>query len=155
MAINIDALINCMGKTYQEIFDMGLIPYKTKPTGFSGDSEISLDMVKEGIFLSFKRDGMVFQEMSLRIQRDDVKEWIFPNDLPTPLKAQMPRQWVHDTFGEPDKAVPPRMVANKSFGWTERYTIEDFHIPIAMQVSYDLENMVKKLTFLPTSELRW
>ncbi len=31
MAINVEALINSLGKTYQEIFDKGLIPYKTKP----------------------------------------------------------------------------------------------------------------------------
>ncbi len=53
MTINVEALINSLGKSYQEIFNKGLIPYKTKPTGFPGDSDISLDMVKEGIFLSF------------------------------------------------------------------------------------------------------
>ena len=67
----------------------------------------------------------------------------------------MSRQWMHDAFGEPDNAAPPRKVANKSFGWTERYAIEDLHMPIAMQVSYDLDEMVKKITFLPTSDLRW
>ncbi len=28
MTINVEALINSLGKTYQEIFDKGLIPYK-------------------------------------------------------------------------------------------------------------------------------
>lgn len=37
MTVNIDALINSLGKSYQEIFDEGLIPYKTKPTGYPGD----------------------------------------------------------------------------------------------------------------------
>ncbi len=31
MTINVEALINSLGKTYQEIFDKGSIPYKTKP----------------------------------------------------------------------------------------------------------------------------
>lgn len=155
MTINIKALMRCLGETYHEIIDQNIIPYKTKPSGEHGDPELNLDMVKEGVFLSFKRDGMIFQEMTLRIQRDGMKGWVFPNDLPPPLKAQMSREWVNGTFGEPDKAAPPRRVANKSFGWIERYTIEDFHIPIAMQVSYDSEEMVKKITFLPTSELRW
>nr|WP_240347017.1 DUF6392 family protein [Pectobacterium brasiliense] len=34
MTVNIEALFNRIGKTYQEIFDEGLIPYKTKPKGF-------------------------------------------------------------------------------------------------------------------------
>jgi hypothetical protein len=46
---------------------MELIPYKTKPTGFSGDSEISLNMVKEGIFLSFYRNNRTLNSMTLRI----------------------------------------------------------------------------------------
>ncbi|SER31739.1 hypothetical protein SAMN05216522_1283 [Rosenbergiella nectarea] len=144
MTINIEALIRFLGQTYHEMIVQGIIPYKTKPSGEYGDPDLNLDMVKEGVFLSFKRDGMTLQEITLRIQRDGIKEWIFPNDLPTPLKAEMPRQWVHDTFGEPDNAAPPRKVANRSFGWTERYAIRDFHIPIAMQVSYDLDGMVKK-----------
>jgi hypothetical protein len=144
MTINIEALIRCLGQTYHEMVDQNIIPYKTKPSGEYGDPDLNLDMVKEGVFLSFKRDGMILQEITLRIQRDGIKGWIFPNDLPTPLKAEMSRQWMHDTFGEPDKAAPPRKVANKSFGWTERYALEDFHMPVAMQVSYDLDEMVKK-----------
>ncbi|WP_387440124.1 MULTISPECIES: DUF6392 family protein [Photorhabdus] len=31
MTINVEALINSLGKTYQKIFDEGLILYKTKP----------------------------------------------------------------------------------------------------------------------------
>ncbi|EQC00699.1 hypothetical protein B738_09866 [Photorhabdus temperata subsp. temperata M1021] len=49
MTINVEVLINSLGKTYKEIFDEGLIPYKTKPAGFSGDEVVCLDMVKEGV----------------------------------------------------------------------------------------------------------
>ncbi|WP_394347080.1 DUF6392 family protein [Photorhabdus luminescens] len=31
MTINVEALINSLGKTYKEIFDEGLILYQTKP----------------------------------------------------------------------------------------------------------------------------
>lgn len=96
MSVNIEALIDCLGMTYQEIFDAGLIPYKTKPTGFSGNSSISLDMAEEGVYLSFKRDGLIFQEMTLRIQYNRVKNWTFPNELPSPLQKCMSRQWVHE-----------------------------------------------------------
>ncbi|WP_387491092.1 MULTISPECIES: DUF6392 family protein [Photorhabdus] len=48
MTINVEALINSLGKTYQEIFNKGLNHYKIKPSGFSGDEVIFLEMVKEG-----------------------------------------------------------------------------------------------------------
>ncbi len=31
----------------------------------------------------------------------------------------------------------------------------DFHIPISMQVDYDLREQVKEVAFIPTSEIRW
>lgn len=155
MTVNVEALIRSLGKTYQEILEAELIPYKTKPAGFSGDPDISLDMAKEGVHLSFKRNGQIFQEITLRIQNDKVKNWEFPNELPTPLKKSMSRDWVHSNLGDPKRSSPPEVIMKRAFGWVELYTIEDFHIPITMQVDYDLMEMVKSITFLPTSELRW
>ncbi|ETS29358.1 hypothetical protein PTE_04582 [Photorhabdus khanii NC19] len=40
MMVNVEVLINSLGKSYQEIFDEGLILYKTKPNGFPGDEVI-------------------------------------------------------------------------------------------------------------------
>lgn len=57
MTINVEALIRCLGKPYQEIFDAGLIPYKTKPTGYPEDPDLTLSMMNEGIYLAFKREG--------------------------------------------------------------------------------------------------
>ncbi|MBK5071552.1 pyocin immunity protein [Budviciaceae bacterium CWB-B4] len=155
MSVNVEALINCLGKTYQEIFDKGLIPYKSKPTGFSGDDVICLDMVKEGIFLAFYRDKSIFKEMTLRLLNEKNSQYRFPNELPTPLLSDMTRQWMHSQLGEPEKSLPPRKRLNKDVGWTELYTLLDFHIPLSMQVSYDLQERVKSVTFLPTSEVRW
>lgn len=36
MTVNVDSLIGCLGKSYQDIFDAGLIPYATKPAGAFG-----------------------------------------------------------------------------------------------------------------------
>ncbi len=38
MTVNVESLINSLGRTYQDIYDEGLIPYKTKPSGFAGGS---------------------------------------------------------------------------------------------------------------------
>ncbi|WP_455864617.1 DUF6392 family protein [Pantoea agglomerans] len=155
MTVNIEALMSSLGKSYKYIYDAGLLPYKTPPSASSGDPDLSLDMAKEGVYLSFKRDGRIFQEMTLRIQYDKVKNWIFPNDLPTPLKKNMSRQWVHENFGEPENSIPPRVILKQEIGRIERFTVEDFHIPITMQIRYDKADMVVAVTFLPTSELRW
>ncbi|MEZ2576969.1 DUF6392 family protein [Buttiauxella ferragutiae] len=155
MTVNIEALMRSLGKSYKDIYDAGLLPYKTPPSASSGDPDLSLDMAKEGVYLSFKRDGRIFQEMTLRIQYDKVKNWIFPNELPTPLKKKMSRQWVHENFGEPENSIPPRVILKQEIGRIERFTVEDFHIPITMQIRYDMADMVVAVTFLPTSELRW
>lgn len=155
MTVNIEELMRCLGKSYKDIHDAGLLPYKTQPSASSGDPDLSLDMAKEGVYLSFKRDGRIFQEMTLRIKYDKVKNWTFPNKLPTPLQSSMSRQWVHENFGEPEKNIPPRVIMKQEIGRIERFTVEDFHIPITMQIRYDMTDMVVAVTFLPTSELRW
>ncbi|AWK43747.1 pyocin immunity protein [Photorhabdus laumondii subsp. laumondii] len=155
MTINVEALINSLGETYQEIFDEGLIPYKTKPTGSSGDEVIFLDMVKEGVFLAFYRDGKRLKEITLTLLDEKKPLYQFPNKLPSPLVPLMSRQWVHEQFGEPKKSQQPQMVMKRQFGWKELYTLLDFHIPTSMKISYDMMERVKSVTFLLTSEVRW
>ncbi|WP_156292687.1 DUF6392 family protein [Serratia oryzae] len=155
MTVNINALINSLGKTYKEMLDAELIPYKTPPTGSSGDPDVSLDMAKEGVYLSFKRDGRVLQEVTLRIQHGKVNNWIFPNDLPMGLQKEMTRQWVHENIGEPLRSSPPVVIMKRSLGWTDLFDIKGMSIPVSMQVDYDITNNVRSITFMPTSELRW
>ena len=49
MTVNVKALINNFGQTYEALFDAGYIPYKTKPKGDSGSPRIGIDMAKEAI----------------------------------------------------------------------------------------------------------
>lgn len=93
--------------------------------------------------------------MTLIIQNDQYKNWDFQNQLPSPLQKNISREWGHKIFGEPDNAVAPKVLAMITFGWVERFTIDDFSIPVTMRIGYDLREMVKDVTFLPTSELRW
>ncbi|MBS9431225.1 DUF6392 family protein [Photorhabdus hainanensis] len=155
MATNIEALINYLGKSYQEIFDKGLIPYKTKPSGFPGDEVICLEMAKEGIFLAFYREGKRLKEITLTLLNEKKPLYQFPNELPSPLVPLMSREWIHKQFGKPEKSLPPRKRLKKDIGWTELYICLGFHMPINMQVDYDLLEHVKEVTFLPTSEVRW
>ncbi len=155
MTVNVENLIRNLGKTYEQLFDAGLIPYKSKPTGFSGSDVVTLDMAKEGVFLAFHRDSNILKEITLTLQDQEKKNWVFPNTLPTPLEPLMVRPWIHNQLGEPDKALPPRKRGRREIGWTERFTLLDFHIPLTLQIDYELNDYARKITFLPTSELRW
>lgn len=155
MTVNIEALMRSLGKPYQAIRDAGIITYKTPPQGTQCDLFLTLDMKKEGIFLSFDNDPLrALGEISLEL-RSGWKDGAYPNELPTPLKQEMSRQWVHENFGEPDKSEPPKVVLNTKIGWIERFTVEDFHIPLTMCIYYDMNEMAEAVTFLPTSRLRW
>jgi hypothetical protein len=155
MTVDVNKLINGLGKSYQELTDDGLITYKSPPTASSGDPDFSLDMTKEGLFLSFKRDGRILQAVVLKIQNDRVKNWVFPNELPSPLQKEMSRQWVHEHLGEPLRSLPPQVVMRRAFGWTDLYNAKGWSISTSMQINYDVTDRVRSITFMPTSELRW
>ncbi|MBS0969351.1 pyocin immunity protein [Nissabacter archeti] len=155
MTINTTLLIRSLEKPYQAIFEAGVITYRTPPQGTQCDPYLTLDMKSEGIFLAFDNDKeKALSDIALRL-RSDKTEWFFPNELPSPLKQEMSRDWVHETFGKPDKSIPPKIVMKTEFGWRERFKIEDFHIPITMIILYDMADMAKSINFLPTSRLRW
>jgi len=155
MTVNVENLIRNLGKTYEQLFDAGLITYKSKPTGFSGSDVVTLNMAKEGVFLAFHRNSHILKEITLILHDQKKKNWVFPNQLPPPLQPLMTRSWVHSQLGEPDKALPPRKRLRRDIGWTERYTLVDFHIPVTLQIDYNLDEYVRELGFIPTSELRW
>lgn len=155
MTVNVEALIRNLGRSYKELVDNEIITYKSVPKGAAGDPVLLLQMANEGVSLAFNREGRILKEITLSIQRDEVKGWVFPNELPTPLQQNMSRTWIHQAFGEPEGTVGPRTIMNRSFGWVEKYTVEDFHTPITMQINYDLNEMVKEIAFILTSEIRW
>ncbi|GKX52214.1 DUF6392 family protein [Budvicia aquatica] len=155
MTVNVRALIQSLGKTYQEMMEAELIPYITKPTGSSGDPFLNLDMAKEGIFLTFNRSDRVFVEITLRILNKKNEKYRFPNELPPPLMPEMDRAWIHSQFGEPEKSHPPEVFMNDHYGWVELYPVMNASIPTSMQISYDLLDRVKSITFLPTEKVRW
>jgi len=155
MTVNINELISSLGKSYHELTESGLITYKTPPTASSGDPDLSLEMAREGLFLSFKRDGRVLQAIVLKIQNDKVKDWIFPNVLPEPLQPVMSRQWVHENIGNPIRSIPPQVIMRRAFGWVDLYEPKDRIIPTSMQINYDVMDFVRSVTFMPTSDLRW
>lgn len=155
MTVNVNALIKHIGKSYKEICEAKLIPYSTGPKGHSGSPTISLEMVKEGVVLSFLRENRTLKEITLYIQRDGINNWTFPNDLPQPLQHEMSRDWIMATFGQPSGSVAPRKVLRHSLGWVDKYQLSDTYIPVTMQIDYDLSGFVKEVSYIITSEMRW
>lgn len=112
-------------------------------------------MAKEGLFLSFKREGRILQAIVVKIQNDKAKNWMFPNELPEPLQRSMSREWVHENIGVPLRSSPPKVVMRRAFGWTDLYEAQNRSIPTMMQISYDTSDQVRSVTFFPASDLRW
>lgn len=155
MTVNIEALMRSLGKPYQVIRDAGIITYKTPPQGTLCDPFLTLDMKKEGVFLSFDNDpSKSLKSIDLELVNNR-EGWVFPNELPSPLQRNMSRRWVHETFGEPDKSIPPKVMFKRVFGWRDRFTVEDFHIPITMVILFGIDEIAESVTFLPTAKLRW
>ncbi|MBK5771897.1 DUF6392 family protein, partial [Klebsiella pneumoniae] len=90
MNIDIETLVKQLGKDYQEIYDSGLIKYKTKPTATVGYDTATLDTKREGLFLSFENDkNKTFKEITLTLEDDDITDWVFPNSMPFNLEPVM------------------------------------------------------------------
>lgn len=155
MTVNVEALLRNIGKTYQEIFDKGLIPYKTKPTGDSGDPVLELDMVKEGVYLAFHRTSRKLFCVTLTLLNEDKPSVKFPNELPSPLQKEMSLSWMHEQFDAPDKSIPPKLIGGLQFGMKELYTLEGFHMPLTMQAAYTASELVESLTFMPLADSTW
>jgi len=155
MTVNVDAMINSLAKSYIELVDSGLVVYKSPPKGASGSPVLSLDMAREGIFLSFWRNGRTLKAVTLTIQDDETTDWVFPNELPAPLKKKMTRSWVHENIGSPLRSTPPKVIMRRAFGWTDLYEAKGRPLPTSMQINYDVMDNVRSVTFMPTAELRW
>ncbi|WP_258961842.1 DUF6392 family protein, partial [Klebsiella pneumoniae] len=87
MNLNVEKLIKNLGESYQDIYEQGLIPYKTKPTGTVSDDIVRLNMRREGIFLSFiNNQEKNLEEVTLRLEDENKTDWLFPNPLPFGLE---------------------------------------------------------------------
>lgn len=102
MSLNVEKLIKNLGKSYLDIYEQGLIPYKTKPSGTVSDDIYRLDMKREGVFLSFfNNQDKNLKEVTLRLEDENKTDWLFPNLLPFGLEPVMTQRWVRDRFGHP------------------------------------------------------
>ncbi|WP_368911126.1 DUF6392 family protein [Proteus vulgaris] len=163
MSVNIEALVLRLGDTYDELYNDGLIPYKTKPQGNSGDDEVTLRMTKEYIFLSFKNPSKKLEQITLTLIPENMKNgWIFPNKIPFGLEQVMTDQWFYKHIGNPIRRAPERTVLGNFIGKSEVFTLNKMtnsNQKISILVNYhpEMKGFAKKITFelLEDLEARW
>ena len=148
MKIDVETLIKHLGKPYQEIFEKGLIPYKTKPHGPIDEDEADLDMRREGMLLVFVNDSeKKLKEVTLRLEDEGKTDWLFPNPMPFGLKPVMTQQWARENLGLPMVNVEAQIVMTIYMGVKELYALPMPNQHIAAALTYDKDFFVKKITF--------
>lgn len=155
MTINVTALINSLGKTYEDLMEAELIPYKTKPKGSSGSPVISLSMSKEGLFLAFDRASRQLIEVDLTLVERGKNTYVFPNELPYPLWQDMLRPKVYEMFGKPENYHPPFKFINKVYGGIDHYIMRLGDKRVSMLLHYNPDQMVESVSFKPTELVHW
>lgn len=148
MSVNVEKLIMQVGQSYQSIYDLGLIPYKTKPMGTAGDDILSLHMRREGVYLFFTNNQEKnLEEVTLRLEDESKTDWQFPNPMPFDLNPVMTQQWIRDRFGSPMIYVEAKTVMTINFGVKEIYALSAPCQYIAVTFSYNKDFLVSKATF--------
>ena len=148
MSIDVETLVKQLGKDHQEIYDSGLIKYKTKPTATAGYDTATLDMKREGLFLSFENDkNKIFKEITLTLEDDDKTDWVFPNSMPFNLEPVMTQNWVRERFGLPMIYGEPKTMGSYSRGISEVYPLLPPNQNIAVLFVYNADLFVASVTF--------
>ncbi|MBV7468286.1 DUF6392 family protein [Aeromonas sp. sif0611] len=155
MTVDAKALINGLGLTYEAMLEAEMIPYKTKPKGDSGSPYITLNMAKEGVFLTFDRVSRKLIEVDLELIREGDDKYVFPNEVPSPLWSVMLRSDVRAKFGVPTNTLPPYRLINREKGGTDHYVLEKGGKKVSMLLSYDLEQRATTVGFKPTELVQW
>lgn len=150
MSIDVEKLIKQLGKPYLEIFEQGLIPYKTKPYGAVDDDEAILNMKREGLFLVFtNKPDKNFKEISLKLEDEGKTDWLFPNAMPFNLEPVMTQQWVRARFGLPMIYVDAKVVMTIYCGVNEFYPLLVPNQNIVASFAYNKDLFVETVTFYP------
>ncbi|KLN95745.1 DUF6392 family protein [Moellerella wisconsensis] len=163
MSVNIEALVQRLGDTYNELYNDGLIPYKTKPQGNSGDDVVTLRMKKESVFLSFDNPSKKLSQVTMTLIPDNVKnQWVFPNKIPFGLEQVMSDVWFYEHIGNPIRQAPEEVILGIPIGKTEVFKLSittRSMESIAMIVSFhpEMKMLAQEVTFelLERLEKRW
>lgn len=150
MTIDVETLVKQLGKPYQEIFEKGLIPYKTKPYGAIDDDTARLDMKREGIYLAFINNSeKKLKEVTLTLEDEGKTDWVFSNPMPFGMEPVMTQLWVRERFGLPMIYADAEIIMTIYMGVKEVYALPAPHQNIAAAFTYNKDFFVESVTFYP------
>lgn len=148
MNIDVEGLVKNLGHPYQEIYNDGLIPYKTKPYGSVSDDIARLDMKREEVYLAFiNNKEKILTEITLTLEDEGKTDWLFPNSMPFGLEAVMTQQWVRARFGSPMIYAEAKIIMTFHVGVREVYSLMPPHHNIAAAFTYNKDFYVESVTF--------
>ncbi|WP_413496092.1 DUF6392 family protein [Morganella psychrotolerans] len=157
MSVNIQALVQRLGDTYDELYNDGLIPYKTKPQGNSGNDVVTLDMKKEYVFLAFDNPSKKLREITITVIPDDMRNgWRFPNDIPFGLEQVMTKWSLREHLGSPIRTANEKIVMGIPLGKMEVFKFKNDSLSqdIAISCRYGFKKVnVKEITFESLEQL--
>ncbi|HIF9085941.1 TPA: DUF6392 family protein, partial [Photobacterium damselae] len=156
--IDISQIIRMIGKTPSEIIAAGLLAENKKPKPrFSGDDELVLDMIREGVFLAFDRATKQLIRINLTLLDIDKPKYKFPNELPKPLLSIMTKEYIYQELGSPYETKKPVEFMGKIWGGVEHYRLDRNTFGELSLLLYYAEdqNHIRSITILKTHDVSW
>lgn len=151
MSINTELLIKQLNKPYVDICSQKIIPGKMKLNGTVDEDYATLDIKREGVFLSFINDSeKKLREVSLKLEDREKTDWFFPNEMPFGLEPVMSQRWVRERFGLPMIYVEPKVMLSVRIGIKEIYILPAPNQHISASFRYNDNLFVDRVVFYPT-----
>lgn len=151
MTVDINRMIEMIGKTPEAMVDSGILQSTQKPKPkFSGDDRLTLHMIREGVRLVFNRESKELRHIELTLIDDNKPNYKLPNKLPSPFKENMDKDFIRSKLHEPVISRPPVTFMGISTGGVEQYYYEGTNEKVSILVHYTVDNKVKGIKFINT-----
>ena len=156
MTVDVSRMIEMIGETPEAMVDSGVLKNTQKPKPkFSGDDELTLNMIREGVRLVFNRDSKELSHIELTLIDDDKPNYKFPNQLPLQFVRDMDKGFIRNSLGEPVTSKPPISFMGISNGGVDQYHLENTDGKVSILVYYSVEKMVSSLQFTKTNRVNF
>ena len=156
--IDVKRMIAMMNMTYQSIVNEGVLKESQKPKPqFSGDDELTLNIKREGIILTFDRKSQCLININLILIKAEQPNYRFSNNLPNPLKPEMTKEYVYQAMGKPYESKLPIKIMGRMVGGIEHFRLNrDMFGKLSLLLYYTADqSQVKSLVFMNTNDVSW
>ena len=105
-AAKIEALVNCLGQTYEVMFSRSVVSNQPLSELYKGRERLALK-VTDGIELSFFADSKVLERVLITLEPSMPGVAVYNGELPKPFAKSMTQAGVRATFGNPVESRGP------------------------------------------------